>query len=292
MNFGPAVPERGRAYEIFKMKRMNESVVKVHREGFTLIELLVVIAIIAILAALLLPVLNRAKQRAYATQCMSNEKQLVLVWTMYADDNQDLFPINSDPHVNNIFVKSWVTGTLDWTTSPSNTNTDYLVNDSYSLLGNYLGRNYQVFACPAANFASPAEVKVGWDHRSRSVAMNAAIGDGLKYNIFKNFYVAKKMSDFHAPMPSDVWVFTDEHPDSIDDGLLYDANYATTSFTELPGSQHAGACGMDFADGHAEIHKWMGPIVNEPVQYNSKRAVACSLSDPDMIYISQHIPCN
>jgi prepilin-type processing-associated H-X9-DG protein len=87
-------------------------------------------------------------------------------------------------------------------------------------------------------------------------------------------------------------VFTDEHPDSIDDALLYDANYATTSFTELPGSQHAGACGMGFADGHAEIHKWMGPVVNEPVQYNAKRGVTCSLSDPDMIYISQHIPYN
>src|SRR5208282_908041 len=117
------------------MMKMNGNDGKDRREGFTLIELLVVIAIIAILAALLLPALNRAKQRAIATQCMSNQKQLMLAWTMYSDDNQDFFPINSDPHINNVFVKSWVTGTLDWTIVQSNTNTDYLINDNYSLLG-------------------------------------------------------------------------------------------------------------------------------------------------------------
>ena len=114
----------------------------------------------------------------------------------------------------------------------------------------------------------------------------------LEYNIFDDFYVAKKMSDFHAPSPPEVWVFTDEHPDSIDDGLLYDAAYATTTFTELPGSQHAAKCGMGFADGHGEIHTWKGPIVNEPVQYDAKRGVACSLSHPDMIYLSLHTPYN
>ena len=278
------------------MKRVIGNIVKDHRDGFTLIELLVVIAIIAILAAMLLPALARAKQKAYATQCMSNEKQLVTAWIMYSDDSQEFFPINSDPHVNNTSFylghPSWITGSLDWTAAQSNTNIDYLVNDSFSLMGSYLGRNYALFACPAANFVSPPEGKEGWNHRSRSIAMNAAIGDGLKYNIFNNFYVAKKMSYFHTPGPGDVWVFTDEHPDSIDDSLLYDATYATTTFTELPGSQHAGACGIGFADGHAEIHKWRGPIVNEPVQYNSKRGIACSLTDPDMIYLSQHTPYN
>ena len=268
---------------------------KNRRTGFTLIELLVVIAIIAVLAAILLPALSSAKMRAVAATCMSNNKQLGLAWVEYTADFDEKLAINSDPHVNGTSFyeghPSWLTGSLDWTTAQQNTNTDYLINDSYSLLGDYLGRRYDVFACPAANFASPAEAKVKWDHRSRSVAMNGCLGDGLKFNIgYNNFYVPKKTTDIHHPGPSDVWVFTDEHPDSIDDALLYTPNYAVTTFTELPGSQHAGACGMGFADGHAEIHKWRGPVVNQPVTYTSKNGEACSISDPDMIYLTQHTP--
>ena len=179
---------------------------------------------------------------------------------------------------------------IDWTKSPVNTNTANLVNDGTSLLGEYLSRNYNVFACPtAAYFVSPAQVGSGWNHRVRSVAMNAGVGIGTKY---LPVYFARKSSDLHTPGPSDVWVFMDEHPDSIDDGILYSPTYPVTSMIEMPGCQHRGACGLAFADGHAEMHKWRGQYSNRPVKYVYTINVPVSATDQDVVWLQQHSPLN
>ena len=260
--------------------------------GFTLIELLVVIAIIAILAAMLLPALNRAKIRAVAVECMNNNKQLELAWLMYASENNEKLPVNADSSVPYNGTPSWISGRMDWSIASVNTNTENLVSDGYSLLGADLARNYRVFACPAANYLSAPQVKRGWSQRCRSVTMDGALGEGNKFNAGYGiyWYVAKKLTAIHSPGPSDVYVFLDEHPDSLDDCIFYTPNRPWGSLVELPGSQHAGACGVSFADGHAEIHKWRGKFSNLPVTYVYTIDVAVPLNDPDMIWLESHTP--
>lgn len=289
-----------------KMKHARE---KLDREfaqkGFTLIELLVVIAIIAILAAMLLPALNAAKQKAVATECMNNKRQLMLVTLMYADDNKQFWPLNMDPR-NNTQMPSflfngqpaWITGVIDWSGNTYNTNVAYLVDRRYSLLGTYLSGNYKVFQCPADMYASPIQRQKGWNHRSRSVAEDAAVGPGPKYDVSNfgwkqsSWYVAQKTTDFHYPGPSECWVYTDEHPDSVDDALLYTSTYPVTTLTEMPGNLHGGAAGVAFADGHAEIHLWRGPVMNshKGVTYTLIQRVPCAINDPDMLWLAEHTP--
>ncbi len=162
----------------------------------------------------------------------------------------------------------------------------------------------KVFACPAASFVSPAQRALGWDHRSRSVAMNGAVGNGDKYDQpggpfgWNPWYVAKKMGDLHIPGPSDCWWIMDEHPDSIDDGIFYTSSYPTSPFIELPGNQHGGACGLVFLDGHSEIHKWVDSVLTSrtavkfigPNDSGITQQVPCSLTDKDMLWLAMRTP--
>ncbi|MGA9777272.1 MAG: prepilin-type N-terminal cleavage/methylation domain-containing protein [Limisphaerales bacterium] len=278
------------------------------RRGFTLTELLVVLATLAILAALMLPALAGTQPRSKAFQCLNNMRQLALAWTLYASENNERLAINSDPaeHNGSAFFPtpngsspSWVIGVLSWGIAPANTNTAYLVNDADSLLGGYLCRNYEVFACPAAAyFLSPFQRSIGdWDHRVRTVSMDAAVGAGYKYPVANfgwdpaQWYVAVKTTDLNNPGPSQTFIFSDEHPDSIDDEVMYTPSYPATTLAELPGNQHEGAAGVTFADGHVEMHKWTGAVLpNRPVEYAVQQRLACSATDPDMVWLAQHTP--
>jgi prepilin-type N-terminal cleavage/methylation domain-containing protein/prepilin-type processing-associated H-X9-DG protein len=248
--------------------------------GFTLIELLVVIAIIAILAGMLLPALTKSKIQAQGIQCMSNSKQLTLAWKLYADDFRGHFAPNIPGQVEG--APNWCKGWMDFEPNDTdNTNTALMVNNPNSLLGVY-SKNYQIYRCPADQSSAPIG---GINYpRVRSISMSQAVGcdalggagptvgywtpDLANGGIYTQFI---KEADCGFMSASMLWVFADEHPDSINDvglGVKMATSMSDTAWVDVPADYHNFACGFGFADGHAEIHKWLDRRSHFAIRYN------------------------
>ena len=244
----------------FSHQQNNEAPTRQGVHAFTLIELLVVLAIIAILASLLLPVLSRAKGQTQGLVSLNNTRQLALAWQMYADDHSGRLAYNlGGPNRSSIAAKSsvnWVNNNLTWELDSDNTNTATLVEAG---LGSYVAKGAKVYRCPRDTALSSVQRKAGWSSRVRSYSMNAMVGDageltssGVNLNnpTYRQFF---KLTSI--PAPTEIFVFVEEHADSINDGYFLNKVYSR-EWIDLPASHHNGAGVFSFADGHCEIHRW------------------------------------
>lgn len=262
--------------------------------AFTLVELLVVVAIIAILASLILPALSRAKSRAQGSFCLNNTHQLTIAWILYADEHNGRLAYNlvdsarvSAPAIANgpPMAQNWVNNVLNWSSSPDNTNGAAVVTSG---IGPYTGASAAVYRDPSDNALSDQQRGLGWLSRVRSYSMNAMIGDagtftqgGFNVNFpdYTQFFKATSI-----PRPSDIFVFLDEHPDSIDDGYFIDSyndnSTNSATWTDLPASYHNRAGSFSFADGHSELRTWLNKsTVQPPVAYGINPPLPMQITD-------------
>lgn len=255
---------------------------KKRRRGFALRELLALMAVGMFLAGMSSVWSEAFQRKRDAIRCLTNGRQMMQAFALYADDHRGLLPPNEDAVVQGHTWIALIGGTANGT--PQTTNEVALQDPRINLLAPYVS-DWRVWKCPADR---STVVFGGKRVRTvRSVSMNLAVGtacpvspgahngvpslathgswlDGVhghrRGTLFRTFG-----SDGDFVRPSETFVFMDEHPPSLNDGVLgtpgYDPknpNLSTVRWVDYPAVYHGQAGGVTFADGHAEIHRWKG----------------------------------
>lgn len=223
---------------------VNNNPSKKSGNAFTLIELLVVIAIIAILAAMLLPALSRAKAKALVTSCLNNLNQLDLCWIMYADDNHgDLLPntVGGGPN-------SWIGGKMN---NAAQAGDKSFIEEG--LLYNY-NKNADIYRCPAQK-----PVLVGGRSITlvRSYSLNWQMNGGGG-NAPNPWPIKTKMTSIVRPEPTEANTFVCESDNTIEDGV-FAVSSVPGKWQNAPSNRHGTGATLAFADGHVEFWNYLEP---------------------------------
>ena len=229
------------------------------------------LSFIAVLAALLLPALGGSKAKARAAACLSNERQLMLASLIYVGDFNDALPYNlGTAEIKKLEAEqqflNWSTPVMSWELDSDNTNTIWLTQGG---IGPYASSTAKVYRCPSDSVVSDIQSQAGWKARVRSISMNAMVGNAGQFILaganvnnpdYKQFLTVGKI-----PQPARIFVLTEEHPDSINDGYFLNKP-DSMQWMDLPASYHNGAVNLAFADGHLESHKWRFASTQPPAR--------------------------